>query len=70
VDTQELLPHAAPPEIEHSVVNLIRDYGSGGGFVLAPSSNIEPDTPPENVVALYEAALRHGAYPLRTSENP
>jgi uroporphyrinogen decarboxylase len=68
VDTQELLPHSTPLEIERSVVDLICDYGPGGGFVLAPSSNIEPDTPPENVVALYETASRHGAYPLQISK--
>jgi uroporphyrinogen decarboxylase len=69
-DTQEILPNATPLEIERSVVELIRDYGQGGGFVLAPSSNIEPDTPPENVVALYEAALKHGGYPLQMSKSP
>lgn len=61
-DTQELLPHTTPREIERAVVDLIHDYAAGGGFVFAPSSNIEPDTPPENVAALYEAALRHGVY--------
>ena len=70
VDTQELLPHSTPREIERSVGYLIGDYGPGGGFVLAPASNIEPDTPPENIVALYEAALRHGAYPLQMSKTP
>jgi uroporphyrinogen decarboxylase len=70
VDTQDLLPRSTPREIERSVGSLIGDYGPGGGFVLAPASNIEPDTPPENIVALYEAALRYGSYPIQMSRTP
>jgi len=29
--------------------------GQGGGYILAPSHNIQADIPPENVVAMYEA---------------
>jgi uroporphyrinogen decarboxylase len=34
----------------------------GGGYVLAPSHNIQGDIPPENIVAMFEAALEFGGY--------
>jgi len=34
----------------------------GGGYILAPAHNIQPDTPPENVVAMYKAAEKYGRY--------
>jgi len=30
------------------------------GFILAPTHAIQPGTPIENVLAMYEAALRYG----------
>ena len=34
----------------------------GGGFVFAQVHNIQPDVPPENMVALWEAAQEFGRY--------
>jgi uroporphyrinogen-III decarboxylase len=32
----------------------------GGGYVLAPVHNIQPGVPPENVIAMFDAALGKG----------
>jgi uroporphyrinogen decarboxylase len=32
--------------------------GAGGGYILAPSHNIQPDTPLRNVLAVYETVAR------------
>jgi len=42
----------------------IRDFAPGGGFVFNPVHNIQPLVPPENVAALFEAALEFGQYPI------
>ena len=34
--------------------------GDGTGHVLAPCHNIQPNTPTENVLALYETAHEYG----------
>ena len=31
--------------------------GKGGGYIFAPAHCIQPDTPLENVLAIYEEAL-------------
>jgi uroporphyrinogen-III decarboxylase len=34
----------------------------GGGFVFAPTHNIQPDVTPERIHATYEAVLRYRHY--------
>jgi hypothetical protein len=38
------------------VVEVIRALGEGGGFICGPDHHIKPDVPPENTVALFDAA--------------
>jgi len=64
VDTQEVLPHGSPADVEREVARRIRDLGPGGGYVVASVHNVQPDVPPENVLAMAEAVKRHGRYPL------
>jgi uroporphyrinogen decarboxylase len=40
----------------------VRALGPNGGYILAPCSNFQPDTPPENVLAMIEAARTAGRY--------
>jgi len=64
IDIQELLPHGTPEEVKQGVKNTIKAYAPGGGYILATSHNIEPDTPVENIVAMFEAAQEYGKYPI------
>jgi uroporphyrinogen decarboxylase len=64
LDIQQLLPLGTTDQIREGVQKLIAEYGSGGGYIFAPAHNIEPDTPPENIVAAYDAAFEYGRYPL------
>ncbi|MFB0545664.1 MAG: hypothetical protein ACETWB_02020 [Anaerolineae bacterium] len=34
----------------------------GGGFILAPTNNVMPETTVENILALYETAHEVGRY--------
>ena len=57
VDTQELLPFASPAEVRRATERLIDGMtAGGGGYILAASHTIPPETPDENIFALYEAA--------------
>jgi uroporphyrinogen decarboxylase len=62
VDTQGLLPFASAAEVRRSTERLlegmtapVRGRGSGG-YILAASHTIPPETPDENIFALYAAA--------------
>lgn len=69
IDTQHVLPHGAPADVEREVARRIRDLGPGGGYVVAPVHNVQPDVPPENLVAMVEAVRKYGRYPLRWGES-
>ena len=61
-DTQRVLPFGAEEEIEQEVKVRIGQLAPGGGFVFSAVHNIQYDVPPENVVAMYDAARRYGGY--------
>ncbi len=61
-DVQRVLPMGTPAEVRDEVKRRIDDFAPGGGFVFAGIHNIQPDVPPENIVAFYDAALEFGGY--------
>ena len=67
IDTQDVLPHGSPDDVCREVRRRIQDLAPGGGYILAAVHCIQPDVPPENVVALLEEALSAGRYPLGIS---
>ncbi len=66
-DTQHVLPFAKPEEVVEHVKKLIKIFAPGGGFVFASVHNIQPPTPPENIIAMFETAYKYGKYPIRAS---
>ena len=63
IDTQRVLPYGSVEDVEAEVKRRIRDLGPGGGYVVAPVHNIQPDVPPENIIAMAEATRKYGNYP-------
>ena len=55
MDTQKTLPFGTPEQIRVEVKRRMEIFGRGGGFVFNPVHNVQARTPPENLVALYEA---------------
>jgi uroporphyrinogen decarboxylase len=66
IDTHRVLPCGSPQEVRQEVRRRILDLGPGGGYVLCSVHNIQPEVPPENVVAMFDAAYELGRYPLET----
>ena len=57
VDTQGLLPNGTPAEVRRATARLIDGMtADGGGYILAASHTISPETPDENIFAMYEVA--------------
>jgi uroporphyrinogen decarboxylase len=57
VDTQELLPHGSVGEVRRATGRLLEGMtADGGGYILAASHTIPPETPDENIFAMYEVA--------------
>jgi uroporphyrinogen decarboxylase len=64
IDTQHALPHGTIKDVKAEVRRRIRDLAPRGGYVLGAVHNIQPDVSPENIVAMAEATLKYGTYPL------
>lgn len=56
--TQSTLPFGNPDQVTEEVKDRVISLGAGGGFILAPSHNIQPDTSVDNIIAMYNPALR------------
>lgn len=59
VDIIKTLPRGTPADVIAEVKERVRVLGRGGGYVLASSHHIQPDTPVENVVAMYQVSSRY-----------
>lgn len=57
IDVQHLLPFGTPQMISDEVRRRIDILGKGGGYIVAPAHNIQPDTPVENIRAFFDAAI-------------
>jgi len=56
VDTQELLPFGTPRQVKDEVFRLKDIFGSG--WVVSPSHEaLLPNVPPENLLAMHDAAM-------------
>ena len=57
VDTQGLLPTGSAAEVYRETRRLLEGMtADGGGYILAASHTVPPETPSENMFALYRAA--------------
>ena len=64
IDSQHVLPSGSVGDVENEVRHLLRTAAPGGGLVICPVHNIQADVPVENVLALYDTALKYGKYPV------
>lgn len=64
VDTRSVLPRGTPTAVAGEVQRRLLEMGRGGGYILAAVHNLQPEVPPANIVALFEAGRRYGRYPL------
>jgi uroporphyrinogen decarboxylase len=58
IDTQRLLPFGDPPSVKKEVHRIKSILGKEGGYVLSAVHNIQPEVPPENIIAMYQAAVQ------------
>ena len=57
ISTQHTLPHGTVEDCRREARHRLDVIAPGGGYIFAPAHCIQPDTPLENVLAIYEEAL-------------
>ena len=64
IDAMRVLPYGTAQDVEREVRDKIAAFGPGGGYILNPIHNIQPNVPIENILTLFEAAQEFGRYPV------
>ncbi len=59
IDIMRTLPRGKREQVVAEVRERVNVLGQGGGYILCSSHHIQPDTPIENVIAMYDPALRY-----------
>lgn len=65
IDTRWVLPRGSVKDVRDEVRRRIRDLAPGGGYIASAVHCIQPDVPPENVVAMCDEVREYGRYPIR-----
>jgi uroporphyrinogen decarboxylase len=64
IDLQQVLPFGTPEEVMAEVKRYIQILSPGGGYIVAPAHNVQNDVPPDNLIAMRDAVLEYGVYPI------
>lgn len=59
IDEQELLPRGTPADVRRETERLMRVLGKDGGYIVCPAHQFQPDTPSENIMAIYDTARNY-----------
>lgn len=62
IDIQETMPRGTPAEVRAEVCRRMQAGKPGGGFIICTAHNIQPDTPMENILALFDAYKEYAGY--------
>jgi len=60
IDAQHVLPQADPGTVREHVRRNVQAFKPGGGYVFNNVHNIQAGVPPENILAMYDAAFEFG----------
>jgi uroporphyrinogen decarboxylase-like protein len=61
-DTQHVLGESSPEEIRQHVRERLKVFAPGGGYAFTQIHNVQPNIPPENVIAMFDTAYEFGKY--------
>src|SRR5581483_4741541 len=59
IDIIKTLPRGTVEDVRNEVIERVRVLGENGGYVMCSSHHIQSDTPVENILAMYDVALRY-----------
>ncbi|MBT8145110.1 MAG: uroporphyrinogen decarboxylase family protein [Gammaproteobacteria bacterium] len=62
IDSHRILPFGTPAQVRDEVRRVIDIMGPGGGYMLGAVHTVMNDVPPENVLAMVDAAAEFGRY--------
>jgi uroporphyrinogen decarboxylase len=67
IDTMHVLNQGTKEDVYGEVKYKINSLASGGGYILNPVHNVQPDVPIENLLAMVDAVMQYGWFPVQQS---
>jgi uroporphyrinogen decarboxylase len=65
IDLQKAMAEQGKIEdIRREIDTRLAALAPGGGYILSPGHNIQPDSTPEKILEMYDYAKKKGAYPI------
>jgi len=64
IDNQRTMPFGSVEDVINETKLRLRTVAPGGGLILGPAHNVQPQVPIENIMAFYDTAKRFGTYPI------
>jgi uroporphyrinogen decarboxylase len=65
IDNQETMPFGTVKDVVNETKLRLKTVAPGGGLILGPSHNVQPQVPIENILAFYDTTKKFGSYPIR-----
>jgi uroporphyrinogen decarboxylase len=65
VDIIKTMPRGTPAEVIAEVSERVNVLGKNGGYILCSSHHLQPDTPVENILAMYDLRQRYRREPSK-----
>jgi uroporphyrinogen decarboxylase len=65
IDNQETMPFGTVEDVISETKLRLKTVGPGGGLLLGPSHNVQPQVPVENIMAFYDTVKIFGSYPIQ-----
>ena len=59
-----VLNYGTEKDVYNEVVYKIKTFAPGGGYILNPIHNVQPDVPVENLLTMIDAAFEYGWFPF------
>jgi uroporphyrinogen decarboxylase len=64
IDTMHVLNNGSKDDVYEEVIYKIKALAPGGGYILNPVHNIQPDVSVENLIAMVDAVMNYGWFPV------
>jgi uroporphyrinogen decarboxylase len=64
IDTQEILPFSSKDILEKELKKIIKELGTGYGFIFTASHTIQPDTSNDRIIMMLDILKKYGNYPI------
>ena len=62
ISTAGPVAYGTPEDVQQNIKGTLEITMPGGGYCLAPTHQLQDNSPTENVVAMYETAMKFGTY--------